>query len=156
MDRYLTQLGLSKDDAKDVVQQAFLAVWNKRAEIDPTQSLRAYLFRSGRNAGFNLKRARAREVGLPEDAAAGAMAVSEDELERTEETESLTSTLAKAIKQLPPRRREVFELCFVDGLTYSEAASVLDLSPKTIENQMRHALKALRKFLVDYSATDRL
>jgi RNA polymerase sigma-70 factor (ECF subfamily) len=55
--------------------------------------------------------------------------------------------VAKAVSELPPRRKEVFELCFMEGLTYREVAEVLEISPKTVENQMGHALKSVRAFV---------
>lgn len=56
----------------------------------------------------------------------------------------------KQCPRLPERRRAVFELCFVNGLTYKEAAQVLEISPKTVENQMGHALKSIREFVTPY------
>ena len=56
----------------------------------------------------------------------------------------------RAVAALPERRRAVFELCFVEGLTYRETAEVLEISPKTVEHQMSSAFKALREALADW------
>ncbi len=52
-----------------------------------------------------------------------------------------------AVETLPERRRAVFELCILQGLTYAEAADALDISRKTVENHMGYALKAVREHL---------
>ena len=62
----------------------------------------------------------------------------------------MLQTLRIAVEALPERRRAVFELCFLQELTYREAAEALGISIKTVENQMGHALKAIRKAMEGY------
>ena len=62
----------------------------------------------------------------------------------------LQQALRAAVEVLPERRRAVFELCFLQELTYREAAEALEVSIKTIENQMGHALKTIRKAMEGY------
>jgi RNA polymerase sigma-70 factor (ECF subfamily) len=61
--------------------------------------------------------------------------------------------MKKCISELPERRREVFVLSRQHGLTYKEIAAVMDISPKTVDNQMVEALKFLRKRLQSFSST---
>ena len=56
----------------------------------------------------------------------------------------MQQALHRAVEALPPRRRAAFELCFMQQLSYREAAEALGVSIKTIENQMGHALKTIR------------
>lgn len=138
--------GVSRDDAEDVVQNAFLYIWEHRERIDPAQSLRAYLFRIGYTRALNAKRGREREVAEadPEDAGRAA-ATPETDAEQAE----LRAHIQAAVDALPERRRQVFELCFVQGFTYREAAEALDVTRKTVENHMGLALKDLRGALGD-------
>ena len=62
----------------------------------------------------------------------------------------MLQTLRIAVEALPERRRAVFELCFLQELTYRETAEALGISIKTVENQMGHALKAIRKAMEGY------
>ena len=62
----------------------------------------------------------------------------------------MQQALKAAVEALPERRRAVFELCFLQELTYREAAEALSISVKTVENQMGHALKAIRTAMARY------
>ncbi|MDQ7039897.1 MAG: RNA polymerase sigma-70 factor [Rhodothermus sp.] len=143
---YLERMGVSPEVAEDLVQQAFLAIWERRAQIDPNRSLRAFLFRIGHNRALNHFRntRRLSREELPElkDPAPGA--------DRRTDATLLQARLREAIARLPERRRAVFELCFLQELTYREAAEVLGISPKTVENQMAQALRQLRAALADF------
>jgi DNA-binding CsgD family transcriptional regulator len=59
----------------------------------------------------------------------------------------LQAAAADAIAALPPRRREVFRLARLDGLSYREIAEVMGLSPQTVANQMSRALTELHEAL---------
>jgi len=67
-----------------------------------------------------------------------------------EESTDLKDVLMMAISELPQKTREVFMMSKLDGLRYKEIADHLDISPKTVENQMGRAFKHLREKLKDY------
>ena len=66
------------------------------------------------------------------------------------EAMELEEKIRAAIDTLPERCREIFELNRFEGLKYSEIATQLDISVKTVENQMTKALKLLREQLGKY------
>lgn len=143
--RTLKRRGLDAALAEDVVQQAFVWIWEHRDRLDPGQSIRGLLFRIGLTRSLNARRDAGRtdplpDLPLPDTSSKGdAAALGE-----------LRDALANAVADLPERRREVFTLCFMDGLTHKDAAAALDISPKTVEHQMGHALKALRQALAPF------
>lgn len=144
--RYLQRRGLPEADAEDVLQQAFVALWEQRARLEPGQSVRGLLFTIGYRRALNVRRKAARLAADAEpEGAADAPAPDADVRHAQVQAE-----LHRAIQALPERRRAVFELCFLEELTYREAAAVLDISVKTVENQMGHALKALRAALAPF------
>jgi RNA polymerase sigma-70 factor (ECF subfamily) len=141
---YLCSRGLDAATAEDLVQKAFLYVWEHRAEIDPDQSLRAYLFRIGYTRALNHHRNASRtEPEATLDDTPGTQAPPDEETINAE----LRSALDNAIAALPDRRRAVFELCFLRDFTYREAATALDIRPRTVETHMRLALRDLREAL---------
>ncbi len=145
--RYLERMGLPVEVAEDVVQQAFLMIWERRAQIDPTRSLRAFLFRIGHNRALNYFRDTRRLISVttvPEMADPGCSA------EQQADAFWLEQRLQAAIARLPARQRAVFELCFLQDLTYREAAEVLGIRPKTVENHMAQALRQLREALAAF------
>ncbi|MEO0558625.1 MAG: sigma-70 family RNA polymerase sigma factor [Bacteroidota bacterium] len=143
--RTLQRRGLDVATAEDVVQQAFVWIWEHRDRLDPEQSIRGLLFRIGLTRSLNARRDAGRTDPLPDlplpDASSSGDAAALGELR---------DALAAAVADLPERRRQVFTLCFFDGLTHRDAAAALDISPKTVEHQMGHALKALRHALAPF------
>src|SRR2546428_834584 len=86
-----------------------------------------------------------RSPDLPDDSdLAGSSVPAADQ---TIETADLVARLEQALDQLPERRRQVFLLRWKEGKSYHEIARLLGVSPKTVENQMTHALRALRRLL---------
>jgi RNA polymerase sigma-70 factor (ECF subfamily) len=135
----------SEDDAREVVQQVFINLWERRHEIDLSTSLKSYLFTAVNNRSLNV--IRDRKKFSPEEVPEGAEAWDVSaELESLE----LEERIRGAIAALPERCRVIFELNRFEGLSYSEIANELDISIKTVENQMSKALKILREQLSKY------
>jgi len=134
-----------EDDAREVVHQVFINLWEKRNEIDLSTSLKSYLFTAVNNRSLNVIRDRkkfsAEEV--PEQ-------VEEYDVSAVIESMELEEKIRGAIGTLPERCRKIFELNRFDGLSYLEIAKKLDISVKTVENQMTKALKILRERLAKY------
>lgn len=134
-----------EDDAREVVHQVFINLWEKRSELDLSTSLKSYLFTSVNNRSLNVIRDRKKFSLEGVQERAGEWDVS-SQIEAME----LEEKIMAAIETLPERCREIFELNRFDGLRYSEIASHLDISVKTVENQMTKALKILREQLGKY------
>lgn len=146
--RYLRKRGVPGDVTEDLVQLAFLTIWERRADLDDGQSLRAFLFKIGYNRALNHFRDTARFVDVDQTDLDGPSAAPGQDHEAA--LHLMQRTLDEAVAALPERRRLVFELCFLEGLTYREAAEIMDVSIKTVENQMGHALKAIREAMALY------
>ncbi|MEM1094650.1 MAG: sigma-70 family RNA polymerase sigma factor [Bacteroidota bacterium] len=143
---YLIRRGVPSDPAADLVQQAFVTIWKRRDTIDQGKSLRSLLFTIGHNRGTNYFR----DTKKFTSDAVLTTAAAEERTEGEAMHNQMLETLHAAVARLPERRRAVFELCFMQQLTYREAAEVLSVSIKTIENQMGHALKAVRAAMQRY------
>ena len=141
--RYLLRKGVPSAAAEDILQNAFMALWERRENTDPTKSLKGYLYRTCHNRAANYFRDQGKFV-IGDDGSEATVAPTQ---ESDAGYNALQAALEVAVAMLPERRRAVFELCFIDGLTYREAAEVLGVSTKTVENQMGHALRAIRKHI---------
>ena len=141
--------------AKDVVQDVFVRLWTNRERLHIQTSMLGYLKQSVTNASIDTQR-RAYEAkkvrwdsgqgpggGLQEATIQTATAPVEDDVE-AQETAALVD---RAIGQLPERCRLIFILSRREGLSYKQIAEKLEISPKTVENQMSKALKMLRHAL---------
>jgi len=136
---------VDEDDAREVVHQVFITIWEKRLEIDLSQSMKSYLFTSVHNRSLNVIRDRKKFSSVEVPDVAGELDVSS-----AIESMELEEKILEVIGSLPEKCRQVFELNRFEGLKYSEIAEKLDISVKTVENQMSKALKILREKLSKY------
>lgn len=139
-----------KSSAGDIVQDTFVALWQKRKSIDPEQSLKAYLYRIVRNRSLNYLRNRSSEISQP-DIIIDDKLQTEQEVDSGKNIDELSDKFEEWIEQLPERQQEAFELSRFDGLSHDEIAAVMEVSPKTVNNHIVAALKQLRIFYEAYS-----
>ncbi len=135
---------VDEDDAREVVQKVFINLWEKREEIDLSTSLKSYLITSVHNRSLNVIRDRKKFSFEEVPDMAGDWDVSA-QIESME----LEEKINEALQALPEKCRQIFELNRFDGLKYSEIAAQLEISIKTVENQMSKALKILREKLLN-------
>jgi RNA polymerase sigma-70 factor, ECF subfamily len=143
---YAEQLVDGRSDlAEDLVQEAFVRLWEKRATWRESSAPAPILYTLVRNLALNEKRNRATRSLLLrlQSYTTRAGITPERELEGRE----LGEAIDRAVEALPARRREVFRLAWFHGLSYQEVADVLSITPRTVANQMSSALKELRAVL---------
>lgn len=136
----------SEDQAEDIVQELFLGLWKRHAALpDDLTAVGGYLHRAARNRSLNFLRDQKRipisEDEIPLTVAADGLPT--DALEQ----DDLRTRLHRAIDHLPERCRLVFTMSKLDEMTQREVADALDISPKTVENQMTRAYRFLRDWL---------
>jgi RNA polymerase sigma-70 factor (ECF subfamily) len=146
--RFLLSRRVNREQAEDLIQQAFLTIWDKRAQIDTSKSLRSFLFTVAYNSMLNRIRDNREEVAgstgrLPEESD---FHTPEDDAMNSEAMKAMHGRLAV----MPEKRRAVFELCYLQELSHREVAEIMDISTKTIENHMSIALRELREALKRY------
>ena len=141
--RFLLSKNIDRQTAKDLIQKAFLYIWEHRDRINPEQSLRAYLFQIAYTRMLNHYRDNKKfnyENAVPDQK-------TELTPEDTTRASDLREAIERAINNMPEKRGTVFQLCFMEDLTYKEAARTLEVSVKTIENHMGLAFKDMRQAL---------
>lgn len=147
---------LSKTDrgetSKDVLQDLFTTLWEKRQALDIHLSLRSYLYQSVRHKIIDLYRKNATYrkylQQLIEHFDAQPHNISE-----TYDYKAKAAEVFEAINRLPERMKEIFMLSRFENLSIEQIASRLELSQQTVKNQISKALKILR---THYTQTDLL
>jgi RNA polymerase sigma-70 factor (ECF subfamily) len=139
----------SREDAEDIVQSVFRTVWERRADWQPTLSIRAYLLGSIRNTAFNIARhtrvvQRAEARLVMEDCAPG-MSARPAPIDAELEAADLAARIEAAAGQLAPRCRLVFLERWRHGWSIAETARQLGISPKTVEMQWSRAMAKIRE-----------
>ena len=143
---WLWQRTHDREAAEDLVQELFARVWRKRDSLDPNQSIRAYLYQAANHLAIDHLRKKIRENDKSEEVFPRDVTTAIDELGFERKT-----AITQAIAGLPEAQRTVFLLSRFEGLKYSEIASTLGLSVKTVETHMGRALKKLREALKQWA-----
>jgi RNA polymerase sigma-70 factor (ECF subfamily) len=138
------------DDAEDVVQEAFVQLWQARNTCHGL--VRSYLYGTARHLALDLRRhgaVRPRSAGRLRPAQLAQPPPRPDEIF---DGRALAETVEHVLAGLPQRRREVFVLVRYHGMSYQETAEVMGISPQTVANQMSAALGELRRALESQTA----
>jgi RNA polymerase sigma-70 factor, ECF subfamily len=147
--RYAYSFLEDKEEAEEVVQSAFITIWEKRKSLDIQTSLKSYLYRMVRNACLNV----IKHEKIKQQHVAHELAVTEATYESVAQkvyATELESKISEAMKALPEQCRMVFQLSRFEELKYQEIADQLQISVKTVENHMGKALKIMREQLKEY------
>ena len=133
------------DQAEDVVQDIFVVIWNKRNENNIDKSkIENYLIRSIKFKCIDIQR---KEVVQRKHKEETLHITSDIVNEDINEYLDYKTILYKTIDQLPKKTKEVFILSKINGHSYQEIANKLEISIKTVENQMGRAFKHIREIL---------
>ena len=136
-------INLLKDanTAKDMVQEVFLKLWRNRTSLDVPRNTEAYLKRSIINRSLDFLKTRKNTVDISEQhRLASKTPAAQELLEATD----LQTIIDRALAELPDACRTIFVMKRIEGRSLKEIAQLLDISPKTVENQITKALKILQ------------
>lgn len=140
---------LDRDEAEEIVQAAFINIWEKKENINIESSLKSYLYRAVRNSCLNaLKHARIKKKHADETAFTADR--SHESVSQAVISEELDQKIGDAMMALPEQCRLIFKMSRFEELKYAEIADQLNISVKTVENQIGKALKIMREQLKEY------
>lgn len=145
MRRTAYQVVQDQDVAKDIVQEVFIKLWEKWEQIEVGPSIKYYLQKAVMHTAINHLNSRKRLVPMNQELDYGLE--SNEQSTDEQRQQYISRKIDEAIQDLPPKCRAIFVLCKKEGLRYKEIAEYLDISEKTVENQMGIALKKLREAL---------
>jgi len=141
------QIVKEQDQAKDLVQDLFFWFWKNREDLEIQSSLAGYLKRAIVNRALNLLK---KEQKFRDQDDWDEPINDHPNPHQIMEGEELDAYINHSLKQLPERCRLVFQLKRLEGYSIKEIADELEISPKTVENQITKALKHLREALEPY------
>jgi len=141
----LIKLVKSEQVAQEALQDVFIKIWDHRHSIDPDKSFRSYLFRIAENAVYDLYRKASRDKALLHQLIAKS-ATQYSHIEEAIFSKEQDNFLQQAIASLPPQRKQVFELCKMEGKSYDEVSRILGISVSTISDHIVKANRYLKKY----------
>ena len=146
------------DIARDLTQDLFCDLWDRRKALTPRASLKAYLAGAARNRAITwIRKSRAQASFDDWEVAHGAGRAERRIRPQSQATprealqhQDLQQALRQAIQELPSRRRLVYTMARYEHMSYAEIAAAMDISINTVKTQMGRALKFLRQRLKVY------
>lgn len=129
-----------RDDAAELVQEAFVRLWDARAKVDATTA-RAYLYRIALNLAASRRRWKRLRIMTGIEAAPPS---DEPDPDQSAQARQQAERVRQAIEHLPQRLRKVIVLC---ELSYGEVAAVLGIKLGTVGSRRNAALVQLRRVL---------
>lgn len=146
---YAWRLVGDEDAAADVVQRAFIRLWQGRDRIDDHRSIKALLYMSVRNLALNhIRDEQRRRALLAEARVESGPPMQEPRSEY--DAEILNDRISTWIMELPARRREAFVLSRFDHLSHEDIARVMNLTRNTVNTHIMLALRHLRERLAAF------
>ena len=142
----------SREFAEDIFQDAFTVVWQSRRFINPDASFSSYLYTIVRNRILNQIRDMANEDKLKEHILPHAVD-SANETNNKILFDDLKDVVSRALEQLTPRQREVFNMSRDLQMSHKEIAEALGVSVNTVQEHISVSLKVIRAYLTKYSGT---
>ena len=142
--------------AEDLVQDVFVNIWMRRAELNFDETLVSYLYRATHNASIqHLRRQKVKDrysaqihakLTEAECIPIEWVAIDTDPVEENE----IQTLYRQGLEQLPAQTRDIFFCSREKGMKYSEIAELTGLSVKSVEYHISKALEVFRKVLKDY------
>lgn len=134
------------DQAEDIVQDAFIKLWNNCAQV-PIEKAKSYIYTIATNLGISVKRHQKVRFKYKEYVTHKNRVSTNESPEFLLEEKEYMDKLQNAIADLSERQREVFLLNRIEKKTYREIAELSNVSVKAIEKLMHKALVSLREKL---------
>lgn len=143
---YCVQYTKCREDAEEIVQDVFVALWNNRQAIRQEETLQSFLFTISKHRVINAYRSTLNSP-VYEDYVDYQNKLSADEDYHRVEYEQYVRIVKDAIRRLPSTQQRVITLSRFSQLSNKEIAERLSLSEQTVKNQLSIGLKTLRELL---------
>jgi len=141
--RFAFSLVHCKESAEEIVHDVLINLWKKRNDFTEIENLNTYLYVSVKNLSLNHLRDQAKHSHLDIDMVYNESSHISIDPESLMITKEQANNLNASINNLPVRCKIIFNLIKMDGLKYKEVALLLNISAKTVENQLAIALKKI-------------
>lgn len=138
----------SPELAKDLTQDVFLKLWDKRSNLGQIENFGGYIFKLAQNQSINAFKRMANET-LVLSKMQKEMDLCVDGPEESIYGKEVQNSINDILKKLPPQQKLIFKLSREQGLKHEEIAEQLKISPFTVKNHLVLALHTIREYLSD-------
>ena len=139
----------SEEDAEDIAQNIFLKLWTRPDLWQGQESMTGYLYTVTRNEIFKHQKVEQEyESHIIRSQLIGELCDEDTSLLENLYYKEIVLLVELALNQLPPRRKQVFEMSRIEGLSHKEIAEKLQIPVRTVEDHIYKTLTELRKVLM--------
>lgn len=149
--RFALRLVGSEEEAKDVVQEVMIRVWNGREQMAEIQNMEAWCMRITKNLSLDRIRSNNRRQTQPIDESFDVRNEALTPHESTELHESM-QRINQLMAALPDKQRQVMHLRDVEGYSYNEICDILDIDMNQVKVNLFRARNAVREKLTKANA----
>jgi RNA polymerase sigma factor (sigma-70 family) len=141
----------SEEEAKDVVQEVFIRIWNNREQMVEIQNMEAWCMRITRNLSLDRIRSINRKSTQPIEESFNVHVGGLSPHESTEADESMQK-ISQFIAELPDKQRQIIHLRDVEGYSYNEICEILELDMSQVKVYLFRARNAVKEKLLKINA----
>ena len=133
----------NKELAEEAVSDVFFNVWIHRSKLSQIENFKAYLYTSARNTSLNYLDKEKRNKAIQLEDISVPLLIDDICPESELISKELKEAIGRAIDHLPERCKLIYSLAKIEQLKYKEIASILDISVKTIDQQLCIAIRKI-------------
>lgn len=149
--RFALRLLGNEDEAKDLVQEVFIKVWDKRTEMHEVQNTEAWCMRVTRNLAYDKLRQKQRRPSNPLENSFDLEIDTPDPYKYMELSDSI-KRVGKLIEALPEKQRVAIHLRDVEGYSYNEISDIMGIDLNQVKTNLFRARNAVREKLINMNA----
>jgi RNA polymerase sigma-70 factor (family 1) len=136
-----------KDVCEEIIQETFFSLWNKRENLQITHTLKAYLFTAVKFQTINYMRSEKVKRDYASSYASFTNTTFDNSNEEHIHLSDLSNLIENEVSKLPEKCQQIFRLSRNDHQSIKNIADLMNISHKTVENQLTKALRQLRSSL---------
>lgn len=140
---YVQRIIHNEDEAKDIIQDTFLTIWNLKGRLGHIHSFKAYALTIAGRKALHYIRAHGNKTELTDEFIVFLKDHEPDALDQLIKNE-LAGFVTQEIDKLPERMRETFKKSRDEGLSNREIAALMEVSDQTVKKQINYSLRHLR------------